>query len=105
MKPLVLLFLALAITLGCSSQTASSSHPSPTTQVAETLPPDSAIVPGGCGATHLYKGHEPAWLDTAGAHNNPNFLPYVLAPQQTLAGFIFGYPLRAGHPTDRANKV
>src|SRR5438132_4574361 len=23
----------------------------------------------------------------------------------TAAGFIFGYPLRTGHPTDRANKV
>ena len=44
-------------------------------------------------------------MDAAGAHNNPQGLPYVLSVQQTAAGFLFGYPLRAGHPTDRANKV
>ncbi|HYT11585.1 MAG TPA: hypothetical protein VEL12_02260 [Candidatus Nitrosopolaris sp.] len=105
MSRLILISLVFVIAIGCSSETASSSHPSPSAQVAESLPPDASIVPGGCGATHVYKGHEPDWLDAAGAHNNPQGLPYVLSVQQTAAGFLFGYPLRAGHPTDRANKV
>lgn len=106
MRNLILISLVFAVAVvGCSSQPTGSTHPSASTQVAETLPPDSAIVPGGCGASRVYKGHEPSWLDAAGAHNNPTGLPYVLASQQTVAGFIFGYPLRAGHPADRANKV
>ena len=105
MRRLLLISLVFTIAVGCSNESAATSRPSPTTRVAESLPPDASIVPGGCGATPLYKGHEPAWLTTAGAHNNPNGLPYVLDVRQTAAGFIFGYPLRAGHPTDRANKV
>jgi len=105
MRPLILISIALTVAVGCSSEPAGSSHASPAASVASSLPPDAVIVPGGCGATPLYKGHEPAWLTTAGAHNNPNGLPYVLDVRQTAAGFIFGYPLRAGHPTDRANKV
>jgi hypothetical protein len=105
MSRLALVCLVFAFAVGCSSESAASSHASPTTQVTESMPPDASIVPGGCGATHVYKGHEPAWLDEAGAHNNPHGLPYVLAPQQTAAGFIFGYPLRAGHPVNPTNKV
>ena len=105
MRQLLLISLVLLVGSGCSSESSGSSHPSPTSTVAQDLPPDAAIVPGGCGATHLYKGYEPAWVTDAGAHNNPNFLPYAVAIPQTAAGFIFGYPLRAGHPTDRANKV
>jgi hypothetical protein len=32
-------------------------------------------------------------------------LPYVTAVDQTAAGFIFGYPLRAGHPINPSNKI
>ena len=62
-------------------------------------------VPGGCGATPVVRGGEPEWLGDAGAHNNPKGLPYVVAAEQTAAGFIFGYPLRAGHPENPANKI
>jgi hypothetical protein len=45
-------------------------------------------------------------LDDAGDHNNPDYLPYVVAvPQQSAAGFLFGYPLKARHSPDRANKI
>src|SRR5438132_996081 len=50
-------------------------------------------------------GMADALVSGASDHNNPGFLPYVISMDQTAAGFIFGYPLRAGHPTDRANKV
>jgi hypothetical protein len=41
-------------------------------------------------------------MDKAGA---PADLPYVVAVPQTAAGFIFGYPLRAGHPVNPSNKI
>jgi hypothetical protein len=47
----------------------------------------------------------PAWLDAAGGHNNPDFLPYVIANPPTAAGFLFGYPLRAGTGVDPSNKI
>jgi hypothetical protein len=53
----------------------------------------------------MLKGGVPAWLDDAGGHNNPDFLPYVIAVPQQAAGFIFGYPLRSGHPDNPTNKI
>lgn len=50
------------------------------------------------------RGNVPAWLDEAGAHNNPA-TPYVLATPQQAAGFLFGYPLRSGHPENPFNKI
>jgi hypothetical protein len=47
----------------------------------------------------------PSWLDDAGAHNNPDGVPYVVGVPPHAAGFIFGYPLRAGHPQDPTNKI
>jgi hypothetical protein len=91
---------------GQSPLASSSSAASPTADAPSgSPPPDTAIIPGGCGESHLYKGGEPAWLDSAGAHNNPTGLPYAVASNQTAAGFIFGYPLRAGHPSNPANKI
>jgi hypothetical protein len=49
-------------------------------------------------------GAQPQWLDDAGAHNNPNSVPYVVATPPIAAGFIFGYPLTAGR-TNPNNKI
>ena len=32
-------------------------------------------------------------------------MPYVVSDDGGVVGFIFGYPLRSGHPTERANKI
>jgi hypothetical protein len=37
--------------------------------------------------------------------STPDGLPYVVAAPATAAGFIFGSPLRAGHPTNPDNKI
>jgi hypothetical protein len=63
------------------------------------------MVPGGCGSSQAYQGGVPAWLDTAGAHNNPDFLPYVITDPPIAAAFLFANPLRAGHPDNPANKI
>jgi hypothetical protein len=73
--------------------------------VSPSIPAGATIVPGGCGSTLILHGHEPAWLDDAGAHNNPDGLPYVVAVPPHAAGFLFGYPLRAGHPDNPTNKI
>lgn len=63
------------------------------------------MVAGGCGATQVYKGGEPAWLNQAGANNNPSFLPYAITTPANAAGFLFAYPLRAGNVSDPNNKI
>ncbi len=89
--------------VGCSSQqSAMSGRASPSTAPPS---PIAGEVPGGCGSTPVFNGQVPSWVDDAGAHNNPVGLPYVVSTPATAAGFIFGYPLRAGHPQAPSNKI
>lgn len=66
------------------------------------MPPHAARVSGGCGATGLYRGGSPAWTATA---NPPTFLVAATGHAGDVTAFLFGYPLRAGQPTDRQNKI
>ena len=100
-RPLFLIWLAMLLA-ACSAAPAS---PSPTGSPHANVPAGATVVAGGCGSTTIVKGKVPAWLDEAGAHNNPDSLPYVLATPQQAAGFIFGYPLRSGHPENPSNKI
>ena len=65
--------------------------------------PVAAPVAGGCDKTQI--GGQPAWLARAGANNNPKDVPYVIADPPIAAGFLFGYPLRSGAPTNPSNKI
>lgn len=87
------------VVAGCSSSSAGL--------VADRSPAPSAIVVagGGCGKTAVDKGGEPAWLTHAGANNNPKDVPYVIADPPIAAGFLFGYPLRSGTPSNPSNKI
>ena len=72
------------------------------------VPPSPAAHPasGGCGATTVYEGSPPEWLvDAAGGSGAPSTLPYFSSTPGLIGGFIFGYPLRAGHPDNPTNKV
>lgn len=51
------------------------------------------------------QGGVPAWLDEATANNSPVGVPYVVATPPQAAGFVFGFPLRAGHPETPSNKI
>lgn len=69
-------------------------------------PPASARpVSGGCGYTMAYMGAIPDWIDEAAGHNPPRGLPFVPAVPPIAAAFLFGHPLRAGHPKSSANKI
>jgi hypothetical protein len=64
-------------------------------------------VAGGCGMTQLFHGRLPAWTAPAFANSSPGPTPWPTAISQrgTVVAVVFGYPLRAGKPTTRLNKV
>ena len=70
-----------------------------------------AAAAAGCGVTTLARGTVPAW--TAPAFSDSSFhtppirppWPHALSEHGNVVAVVFGYPLRAGHPTNPANKV
>jgi hypothetical protein len=94
---LVAVVLAVAPgTAGCSSAHLASNAGSATHAVA-----------AGCGATAMHRGTPPDWTAPAWAVSSgaPTGLPYVIAEHGHAIAFIFGFPLRAGDPTNPANKI
>jgi hypothetical protein len=104
-RQLLLVSAVILVTAACSGGPSTATRTSPSSEAATSPLPAATIVSGGCGATPVLRGGVPAWLDEAGAHNNPDGLPYIVATASLAAGFIFGYPLRAGHPPGPANKI
>src|SRR3989440_11676201 len=84
--------------IACSGQAAARPTPSPTPSA--TLSAGAA----GCGSTAVLRGGVPDWLETAGGHNNPTSLRYVIGHPALVAGFLFSDPLQAGHPANPSNK-
>ena len=79
-----------AILVACSSS------------ASQAVPGGAHLVSGGCGRTKLYTGASPTWTASAGP---PAELVGATADHGDVAAVLFGYPLRAGHPQDRANKI
>lgn len=69
------------------------------------MPSDATTVDGGCATTRVWKGSVPPALESAAGQNAPHGLPIAVAQPAILAGFIFGHPLRAGHPENPSNKI
>jgi hypothetical protein len=86
--------------VACSAQAAARQTPS---DIEPT--PQPSVVSTGCGTTAVLHGGIAEWLDEAGGYNNPSDLNYVIAHPPLAAGFLFSYPLRAGHPENPGNKV
>lgn len=67
----------------------------------------STAVAAGCGATRVARGSVPGW--TAPAFRDSSSLippwPHAVSARGNVVAILFGYPLRAGHPTNRANKI
>ncbi len=71
------------------------------------LGPGPIRLAGGCGSTTLQRGRPPSWTTSAlsaGGGQRPA-VPFALSAQGTALAVVFGYPLRAGHPADSANKI
>ena len=88
--------LVVTVAAGCSSSQPASNSGSATHAVA-----------AGCGATAIHRGTPPDWTAPAWAASSgaPTGLPYAVAEQGDAIAFIFGYPLRAGNPTNPNNKI
>jgi hypothetical protein len=54
----------------------------------------------GCGRTTLETGSGPPWAVSA-----PTTQPYGIAAGGDAVGYLFRYPLRAGHPTNPVDKI
>jgi hypothetical protein len=68
-------------------------------------PAGRAVRSARCAAAAIHHGPPPAWTAGAWAGSSPGSSPpYALATGDRAAAF-FADPLRAGHPTDPANKV
>lgn len=103
MRSVVALAFASTVTLGCSSQPVANSSPTPS---PASVASRATVVDPGCGFTQIVKGGTPAWLHSLeGSSTYQEVVPYALSDPPTVAGFLYGYPLRAGHPTDRNNKI
>lgn len=66
-----------------------------------------APVVGGCGTTQLFRGALPMWTASAFSDSGPGSTPWpdAISKHGNVAAIVFGYPLRAGNPTGRTNKV
>lgn len=73
---------------------------------SSTLTPSKVMMNDSCGATPIYKGGMPDWIrHQLGSSASNDSVIYVVASPSDAAGILFGYPLRAGHPTNPNNKI
>jgi hypothetical protein len=63
--------------------------------------PGANYAAGGCGPRPLLSGALPPWTASA----RPPAMIYVLGRHQQVAGFLFGFPLMAGHPEPFTDKI
>lgn len=63
--------------------------------------PGANYAAGGCGPRPLLSGVLPPWTASA----RPPAMIYVLGRHQQVAGFLFGFPLMAGHPEPFTDKI
>lgn len=102
-RRLAVAFVVAFVATACSGTTSTSrsatpSPVGPSPVVPTSSPLASAVaVPGGCAQTQAYKGGMPAWLHEGiqGLTGMEN-APYALAGPTPIAGFLLGYPLKAG---------
>ena len=67
--------------------------------------PSSPGADAPCIPAAIHRGPMPAWTAAAWS-DSPGFrVPYALASNGAAGAFYFVRPLRAGHPTNPANKV
>lgn len=94
-RQFLLVCIAILITTACSGGPPSAALASPTIHASQS---GAAVIDGGCGSTPVLKGGALSWMQYLD-------IPYVLGTPPLVGGIIFGFPLRAGHPTNPANKI
>ena len=105
MRALRLIPIASALLLaGCGGQSAQSdsTRASTSTDVRTVAASD----PARCRPASLHHGPPPGWTAAAWSHSSPGFtIPYALSAGDAAGAFFFANPVRAGHPTNPANKI
>jgi hypothetical protein len=108
---LVLIFVAAleACTAGPAiapppTRTASTDPSTPFASVVFTPTADAKPFEGGCGSTTVMSGGISDALQKWAGNNAPSGVPYAVAHPATVAGFLFGAPLRAPG-TGSSNKI
>ena len=105
MRALPLIASASALLLaGCGGQSARShSTRSSTSTGVRTV---AASDPARCRPASLHHGRPPGWTAAAWSDSSPGFtIPYALSAGDAAGAFFFANPVRAGHPTNPANKI
>ena len=94
--------MAAVIAVGCSLQ--ATPFATSTASVSPTV--SATMLSKGCGSTSVLLGGAPNWMRLLeGSSTYTDAVPYALSSPPTAAAVIFGYPLRAGHPQNPANKI
>jgi hypothetical protein len=100
-----LAFIATTVVLLASC---GGSGAGPTRSSSRPKPPASASsdADAPCIAARIHRGAPPAWTAAAWSESSPGFrIPYALASNDAAGAFFFLKALRAGHPSNPANKV
>ncbi len=90
----------VAAAVGTVATIASGHHDK--TVVASVTEPTQPPAPPVCAAAVVGKADLPAW---ATATVSLPDVPHLVSANGQAVAFVFGNPLREGHPTDRANKI
>jgi hypothetical protein len=95
--PAALVLLGVCLGAGACGGSASAPLSSPT-----------VTQPAACSATPVRRGGMPRWTAPAFADSTPQFaatVPYAVSTNSSVVAVLFGYPLRAGVPRGRGNKI
>jgi hypothetical protein len=94
------LAVAAILLAGCTGTPAPTRAPA-----TASAPAPPAATAAACAPSSIHQGAPPAWnAHPAGFSGQPG-LPYVLGAGDTIMGYIWGFPLRAGHPDNPSNKI
>ena len=102
--------MVASMTLMLAACGGAASGPTPATRTTQsgtsTTTRAASAVTASCLPAAIHHGAPPAWTAAAWSDSSPGFtVPYALATGKAAAAFFFAPTIRAGHPTNPANKV